>query len=136
MSDLVDDTIENVLEAIAEVVADLSPYGQGRLLALSRALDALTNCAKEIEFFDEPKTGFSAGFSLAAQDRSAVIAAHPAFPASWLDARRNNTVLKSEPFDTIWHKVDDWWYTTGSEVALDSLDLAAQGPFAVLAEPK
>lgn len=133
MSDLVTDTIESVLDAIAEAVADPSPFGQGRLLALSRALDALTHCAKEIEFIDEPDISFH----LAAQgDRPAVIAANPAFPAAWLDAHRNDTVLKCELFHTIWHKVDGWWYTTGSDVALDSLDLAAQGPFAVLAEPK
>ncbi|MFI5783940.1 hypothetical protein [Nocardia sp. NPDC051570] len=69
-------------------------------------------------------------------NRPAIIAAHSAFPADWLDDRCDDTVIRSRPYGTVWHKVEGWWYTTGSEVALNGLDLAAQGPFAELVEPK
>ncbi|WP_067565895.1 hypothetical protein [Nocardia acidivorans] len=129
MSDFAVDAIESVLEGIADAVVDPTVHGQGRLLALSRALDALTNFAATFELVDEPEPA-------PIPEGPAVFAAHPAFSAAWLDGRRNDIVLRSIPFETVWHKVDGWWWTTGSEVALDSLDLAAQGPFAVLSEPK
>ncbi|WP_147404235.1 hypothetical protein [Nocardia panacis] len=128
MSDSTVDAIESILEAITDAVSDPTPRGQGRLLVLARTLSTLANLAAALELTDQPKLAPAA-------DGPAVIAAHPDFPASWLKECRNGTVLRSELLETIWHKVDGWWYTTGSEVALDSLDVAAQGPFAVLTEP-
>ncbi|WP_280273399.1 hypothetical protein [Nocardia wallacei] len=69
--------------------------------------------------------------SLTASNWPSVVAAS-ADVVKFLDGFTDNAIVMSKTDGSIWEKARESWYTTGSDVALDSQDLAARGPFQVI----
>ncbi len=60
---------------------------------------------------------------------SPLVVAASSSTVDYLDGFTHRAVVMSSTDGSIWEKNDDSWWTTGSEVPLDSSDLAARGPF-------